>query len=112
MDESLREAFIHGARLFDKGAYFDAHEVWEERWRVETDGRSRRLLQGLIQLAAGLHKLVVVRDPSSASRLLARGIAKIEGFAEVAEFRVGMVACADALALGHLDPSMIPRLGA
>jgi len=112
MHESLREAFTHGAHLFDQGAFFEAHEVWEERWRVETDETSRRLLQGLIQIAAGLHKFVAVRDRPSASRLLAKGLAKLDGCAEVAEFRVGMVACAKALALGHLDPSTIPRLGA
>jgi predicted metal-dependent hydrolase len=112
MHESFREAFIHGARLFDQGAFFEAHEVWEERWRLETEGTSRRLLQGLIQIAARLHKLVVVRDPASASRLLAKGLAKLDGCAEVAEFRIGMVAFADAVALGHPDPSTIPRLGA
>jgi predicted metal-dependent hydrolase len=106
------EAFVHGARLFDQGAFFEAHEVWEERWRAETDGTSRRLLQGFIQIAAGLHKFVVVRDRASASRLLAKGLAKLEGCAEVAEFRVRMLACANALALGHLDPATIPRLGA
>ena len=73
--------------------------LWEERWRVETDETSRRLLQGLIQIAAGLHKFVAVRDPASASRLLAKGLAKLDGCAEVAEFRAGMVACANALAL-------------
>ena len=112
MHESLREAFVHGARLFDQGAFFEAHEVWEERWRVETEERSRRLLQGLIQIAAGLHKLVMVRDRASASRLLARGLAKIDGCAEVAEFRAGMLAYATALALRRLEPSTIPRLGA
>jgi hypothetical protein len=78
---------------------------------VETDGRSRRLIQGLIQIAAGLHKLVVVRDRASASRLLAKGLAKIDGWDEVASFRAGMLACATALALGDLDLATIPRLG-
>jgi hypothetical protein len=112
MHESFHEAFVHGARLFDQGAFFEAHEAWEERWRVETDETSRRLLQGLIQIAAGLHKFVVVGDHTSGSRLLAKGLAKLDGCATVAEFRVGMLSCADALALGHLDPSTIPRLRA
>lgn len=112
MHVSLREAFLHGTRLFNQGAFFEAHEVWEERWRIEADRTSRRLLQGLIRIAAGLHKLVVVGDRASASRLLARGLAKLDGCDDVAEFRVGMVACANTLALGHLNLSTIPRLGA
>ena len=111
MHNSLREAFVHGARLFDRGAFFEAHEAWEERWLIETDATSRQLLQGLIQIAAGFHKLVVTHDTASASRLLAKGLTKLDGCAEVAEFREGVRACASTLALGHFDASTIPRLG-
>jgi hypothetical protein len=45
------------------------------------------------------------------SRLLAKGLAKLDGGAQVAEFREKVRACASTLALGHLDPSTIPRLG-
>jgi predicted metal-dependent hydrolase len=111
VQDPSHEAFVRGARLFDQGAFFEAHEVWEERWRVETDEASRRLLQGLIQIAAGLHKLVVVRDGASASRLLARGLEKLDGYAEVAEFRAAIGAWARALAPGQLDLSRLPKLG-
>jgi hypothetical protein len=30
-----------GARLFDAGEFFEAHEAWEERWRVATDKAER-----------------------------------------------------------------------
>jgi predicted metal-dependent hydrolase len=43
----IDETFRRGARLFDAGAFFDAHEAWEERWRVETDPETRRFLHGL-----------------------------------------------------------------
>jgi hypothetical protein len=75
---AAREAFVHGARLFDAGAFFEAHEVWEARWRAETNPSARRLLQGFIQVAAAFHKLFVMKNPASAARLLARGRAKIE----------------------------------
>jgi len=46
------EAFL---RLFQKGRYFEAHEVLEEAWR-EAEGEEKRFLQGLILLAAALHQ--------------------------------------------------------
>ncbi len=110
MANLTREALREGARLFDEGAFFDAHEAWEQRWRVETDEASRRLLQGLIQIAAAFHKLFVMHDSASASRLLERGLAKLEGCAEVGEFREAIRACANRLGGGVFDASTVPRL--
>jgi predicted metal-dependent hydrolase len=114
----LNETFRRGARLFDAGAFFDAHEAWEERWRVETDPGTRRFLQGLIQIAAAFHKLVVSRSPASASRLLARGLHKLDACpAEIAAWSLGafLVAIHDvahALAEGRFDASSsIPKMG-
>jgi len=111
MHDLTREALREGARLFDEGAFFEAHEAWEERWRVETDEASRRLLQGLIQIAAGFHKLLVMRDSASAARLLERGLAKLEGRADLVEFRLAVQACAERLGDGAFDASSIPMLG-
>jgi len=72
------DSFAGGASLFDGGAFFEAHEAWEERWLVETDPAWREFLQGLIQVAAGFHKLFVTKDRESATRLLAKGLAKLE----------------------------------
>jgi predicted metal-dependent hydrolase len=78
--DDLLPTLARGARLFDAGRFFEAHEVWEERWLVETDGGRRRLLQGLIQIAAGFHKLGAARAgaAASAARLFARGLAKLD----------------------------------
>ncbi|MCU0959059.1 MAG: DUF309 domain-containing protein [Pirellulaceae bacterium] len=46
--------YLRGIDLFNRGAYFDAHEVWEELW-VEQEGPLRQFLQGLIQAAVCLH---------------------------------------------------------
>jgi uncharacterized protein len=112
---SLRESFEAGARAFDRGAFWDAHEAWEERWREETDEGARRVLQGLIQVAAALHKLVVMRSPASAARLFAKGLAKLEDLpasfvVDLRPFRDGVAACARALADGRFDEASIPRL--
>jgi uncharacterized protein len=43
-----------GLVLFNRGQYYEAHEVWEDLWRA-TDGPLRLSYQGLVQSAVGLH---------------------------------------------------------
>ena len=115
---SPESAFVRGARLFDAGAFFEAHEAWEDEWRVVTNDTERLFLQGLIQVAAALHKLLVMDGPeAAASRLFARGLAKLascptdltrEGGFDLASFRTAIHACADALAGGSFDRAAIP----
>jgi uncharacterized protein len=78
---TLEEAFDAGARLFDDGRYWDAHEAWEERWRIETREGPRLFLQGLIQIAAAFHKKLVVGDAESAARLREKARAKLDAVA-------------------------------
>lgn len=50
------EQFSRGAALFNCGGFFEAHEVWEDLWRT-MDGAGKKIMQGLIQAAAGAHHL-------------------------------------------------------
>lgn len=52
---AVYEQLNRGLTRYHRGAFFDAHEAWEEAWRPATDPE-RALLQGLIQLAASLVK--------------------------------------------------------
>ena len=52
MDSS--EKFERGCSHFNRGEYFEAHEVWEDLWHI-ADGPRHSYLQGLIQIAAALH---------------------------------------------------------
>src|SRR5438876_1089876 len=45
--------YLAGILLFNKGDFFEAHEVWEELW-CESHGTERKYYQGLIQAAVGL----------------------------------------------------------
>jgi uncharacterized protein len=49
-------AFLQGVAHFNRGEFFEAHEVWEVLWR-ETPGPSADLYKGLIQCAVALHHL-------------------------------------------------------
>jgi predicted metal-dependent hydrolase len=80
------EALELGREHYVAGRYFEAHLVWEEAWRREW-GTHRRLLQGLIQVAAAYHKMAVQRHPLGMVKLLDRAtelLAPIpDGFAQL-----------------------------
>ncbi|MDP9034011.1 MAG: DUF309 domain-containing protein [Myxococcota bacterium] len=121
------DAVTRGARLFDAGGFFEAHEAWEAIWRHETDAERRTGLQGLIQAAAAFHKArfdahgwASADHHEAALRLLERANAKLLALPtniserlgiDVASFSAGLSACALALRGGSLHRSAIPRIG-
>jgi hypothetical protein len=42
-----------GIELFNRGRYWDAHEVWEREWTPDRKGSDSGFYKGLIQIAAG-----------------------------------------------------------
>ena len=64
-----------GRAAFNCGDYFAAHELWEDVWQGLVGGE-RTFLQGLIQIAAGLHHLQQHR-PQPAVSLLRKGLEKL-----------------------------------
>jgi len=58
-DEDWRE-YERGWRLFNEQEYWHAHEAWENVWKRRPE-ESRIFFQGIIQLAAALHLLMVKR---------------------------------------------------
>jgi predicted metal-dependent hydrolase len=111
-DPPKPQVLAEGARLFDAGQHFDAHEVWEERWRATTDETERRFLQGLIQVAAAFHK----HSTESALRLLGKALVKLQAcpdrFADfdLATFRTAIARCADRLARGQFELADVPQM--
>jgi predicted metal-dependent hydrolase len=80
------ERLARGRALFNAGLYFEAHEAWEDAWRVET-GPVRLTLHGLIQVAAGLHKATRQNQPKGCVHLLGTGLEKLR---EVPEDSCGL----------------------
>lgn len=64
-----------GRAAFNRGEFFSAHELWEEVWHGLV-GDERIAVQGLIQIAAGLHHLQQHR-PRPAVSLLRKGLEKL-----------------------------------
>jgi predicted metal-dependent hydrolase len=77
MSHATRRALAEGSRLFDAGAFFAAHEAWEEAWRLE-QGAVKELLHGLIQIAAGFHKGLVQGRSASMVKLLGKGLGRVD----------------------------------
>lgn len=48
------EHYLRGIQLFNRAAFFDAHEALEDVWRVAPEPE-RKFLQGLIQIAVAFH---------------------------------------------------------
>jgi predicted metal-dependent hydrolase len=119
LPETTRAPLAAGVRLFDAGRFFEAHEVWEDVWRVETGAR-RLALQGLIQIAAGFHKGLVQGRPSGMVRLLEAGLGRLEasggiGGLELDAFRAEVARWSEAASAwadrGERPALPVPRLG-
>ena len=75
--------YLRGVDLYNRGAFWEAHEAWEGLWRRAQDDLDRRAFyQGLIQCAAACLKRE--RGDSEASRRLA-----LRGLAHLARIRTG-----------------------
>jgi len=51
---SLPHKYLEAIELFNRGEYFECHELLEDLWRP-AEGVVRNFLQGLIQVAVALH---------------------------------------------------------
>ncbi len=88
--DRLRQAerIRQGQIAFNRGEFFVAHERWEEAW-LELKGSERLAVQGLIQIAAGLHHLKEGRG-EPAARLLEKGAMKLSPDGSTTELLAGL----------------------
>jgi uncharacterized protein len=77
---SLLERLRQGIALYNRGEYFECHEVLETAWLAAV-GKEKLFLQGLIQIAVSFHHLRR-GNFSGSSRLLRAGIDKLSRAAE------------------------------
>lgn len=89
---------------YRRGAYFEAHEAFEEAWKGSGEPRSREL-HGLAQMAAGIHKLEVQHKEAAAASILGRAREKLAGL-EASEFGLDLVALRADLELCYTSATM------
>jgi len=119
-----RPEFALAERLHNEGEYYEAHEAWESIWIDEMNDEWRLFVQGLIQVTSAFHKLFVQREPGGASRLLLRGLEKLDKYppdylgVALGPFRDGARACAAPMSglqpkspdIDRFDRAMVPKL--
>lgn len=79
----MEQRIAEGIRLFNTRRFFEAHEALEAVW-LKAEGDRKRLLHGLIQVAAAFHHHT--RGNTAGFRsLLKKGCAKLDAFGPQAE---------------------------
>jgi len=54
---TLRRATVHGVRLYNSGAYHEAHDCFEDAWYDFASGSAEsKFCHGMVQVAAGAYK--------------------------------------------------------
>lgn len=105
--------YHRGLELFNQGEFFDAHEVLEDVWRAAPQ-EEKLFLQGLIQVAVGLHHYSK-GNLHGARSLLRRANTNLTAYPEeygqinLAALRTRVAAWSEALENGGAVPQ-IPRI--
>jgi predicted metal-dependent hydrolase len=76
--EAYHPLYLRGVAHFNRGDFFESHEVWEDLWRKES-GRSRQFYKGLIQAAVALYHLTQ-GNRHGAAKLLAGSQSYLEPY--------------------------------
>src|SRR5712671_3706730 len=113
-DTPYEPRYLAGIVLFNRGDFFEAHEVWESLW-METFGPERKFYQGLIQAAVGLCHFCN-GNVRGAAKLYKSSRAYMDRFApvfwdlDVARFWADMETCfAELLAAPEPDRRIVPN---
>jgi hypothetical protein len=72
--DTLRQATVHGVRLFNVGEYHESHDCFEDEWFNYGHGtREKDFLQGMVQVAAGAYKYAEFDNETGLEKLLKTG---------------------------------------
>ena len=72
------EQFLEGLKFFNKGYYWEAHDVWEEVWRGE-ENDAKTFAQAFVQVAAA-NSFVKLSKLTSAKYLFEKALEKFHQF--------------------------------
>ena len=73
-------SFEDAVALFNRGEFFECHEVLEDLWRPLAPGPEKTFLQGLLQVGVGFHHLTK-RNYRGVDKVLTRGINYLQPYA-------------------------------
>ncbi len=78
----MRPELLQGARLFNAGEYWEAHEAWEVPWnaaKAAGDTTEAQYIQGLILFAAAIHKRRHYDNAAGGRRNFEKALRRLEG---------------------------------
>jgi uncharacterized protein len=78
----MRTVMLEGARLFNAGEYWEAHEAWEIPWnaaKATGDAVEMHYIQALILFAAAIHKRWHYDNINGGARNYAKALKRLEG---------------------------------
>ena len=106
-DEKNR-LYAEGLEAFNSRQFFEAHELWEDVWRVTPDP-DRRFLQGLIQVAAAFHHFSRANIRGTRN-LLREGLLKLDAFPETyGGLEIGPLRAAVREWLTAIEAGQVPK---
>mgnify|MGYP002760177829 CR=1 FL=1 len=77
---TLRRATVHGVRLFNAGAYHEAHDCFEAEWYNYGRGTiESAYAHGMVQVAAGAYKHVGFEDDAGMRSLFETALTYLDG---------------------------------
>ena len=76
MSKLQQEALDRGINLFNEQRFFEAHEEWEQEWRMLSEGEDKTFFQGLI-FAAAAFVHYTRRECAGAKELLSRSLSSL-----------------------------------
>jgi len=79
LEPSQRAEYLRGWELFNAGEFWHAHEAWENIWK-ERPEPARIFFQGIIQLAAAYHLILVKHRYGGAMNNLEKADEKLRMF--------------------------------
>lgn len=75
----MNQEFRRGVALFNRRAYFESHQVWEEIW-LAAEEHDKKFLGALIQLAAALHLRFERGGGRGTRNLLVQALTSLEDY--------------------------------
>lgn len=77
---TLRKATTHGVRLFNSRAFHESHDCFEAEWYNYGSGTvESAFLHGMVQVAAGAHKLIDFENPEGMRSLFETALLYLHG---------------------------------
>lgn len=79
MSDFNRSRLLQAVKLFNKGLYFDSHEILEDIW-FDIRGNNRNFYQGLLHVSVSFYHLKNKNNLKGALFQIKKALAKLEKF--------------------------------